>query len=138
GVRSKKPFVAINCSAIPENLLESELFGHAKGAFTGASDKKVGLFEEADGGTIFLDEIGDMNFSLQAKLLRVIQERRIQRVGENQSRPIDVRIISATHKDLRKEISEKKFREDLFFRLNVIPIYIPPLRERKEDIIPLA
>ncbi len=138
GVRSKKPFVAINCSAIPENLLESELFGHAKGSFTGASDKKVGLFEEADGGTLFLDEIGDMSFSLQAKILRVIQDRKIQRVGENQSRLIDVRIISATHKDLRREISDMKFREDLFFRLNVIPILIPPLRERKEDIMPLA
>jgi two-component system response regulator HydG len=137
GVR-KGPFTAINCSAIPENLLESELFGHAKGSFTGASDKKIGLFEEAEGGTLFLDEIGDLSLPLQAKILRVLQERKIKRIGENQFRSVDVRIISATHKDLRKEIAEKQFREDLFFRLNVIPIRIPPLRERKEDIIPLA
>ncbi len=136
--RNSKPFVAINCSAIPENLLESELFGHAKGAFTGAFEKKVGLFEEADGGTLFLDEIGDLNLSLQAKLLRVLQEREIKRVGENQIRPIDVRVITATHKDLRQEVQEKRFREDLFFRLNVVPIKVPPLRERREDILPLA
>jgi DNA-binding NtrC family response regulator len=136
--RSKQPFVAINCSAIPENLLESELFGYAKGAFTGAADKKIGLFEEAEGGTLFLDEIGDMNIQLQAKLLRVLQERKIKRIGENQMREIDVRVISATHKDLKKEMQENRFREDLFFRLNVIPIYIPPLRERVEDVIPLA
>jgi len=136
--RSSYPFIAINCSAIPENLLESELFGHAKGAFTGANEKKIGLFEEAAGGSLFLDEIGDLSLSLQAKLLRVLQERKIKRIGENQMRPIDVRIISATHKDLHKEVKEKKFRDDLFFRLNVIPISIPPLRERKEDILPLA
>lgn len=136
--RNKKPFVAINCSAIPENLLESELFGHAKGAFTGAVDKKTGLFEDADGGTLFLDEIGDLNLTLQAKLLRVLQEKEIKRVGENQARAVDVRVIAATHKDLRLEVQEKRFREDLFFRLNVIPIKIPPLRERREDIIPLA
>ncbi|MEK2687743.1 sigma-54-dependent transcriptional regulator [Bdellovibrio sp. GT3] len=136
--RSDKPFVAINCSAIPENLLESELFGHAKGSFTGAHDKKIGLFEEAHGGTLFLDEIGDLNLSLQAKLLRVLQEKEIKRVGENQTRQIDVRIITATHKDLRTEVHEKRFREDLFFRLNVIPITISPLRERREDILPLA
>lgn len=136
--RAKKPFVAINCSAIPENLLESELFGHAKGSFTGAVDKKIGLFEEADGGTLFLDEIGDLNLTLQAKLLRVLQEKEIKRVGENQARAVDVRVIAATHKDLRNEVQEKRFREDLFFRLNVIPIRIPPLRERREDIIPLA
>ena len=138
GNRKKAPFIAINCSAIPENLLESELFGHAKGSFTGASDKKMGLFEEAEGGTLFLDEIGDLSLSLQAKLLRVLQERKIKRIGENQFRPINVRILSATHKNLRQEIVEKRFREDLFFRLNVIPIWIPPLRERKEDIRPLA
>lgn len=138
GVGDKKPFVAINCSAIPENLLESELFGHAKGAFTGAVDKKIGLFEEAEGGTLFLDEIGDLSLPLQAKLLRVLQERKIKRIGENTYRDIDARIISATHKDLRKEVNEKRFREDLFFRLNVIPIVIPPLRDRKEDIIPMA
>lgn len=136
--RSKMPFVAINCSAIPENLLESELFGHAKGSFTGALDKKIGLFEEADGGTLFLDEIGDLNLPLQSKLLRVLQEREIKRVGENQSRPVDVRVIVATHKDLRVEVQEKRFREDLFFRLNVIPMKLPPLRDRREDILPLA
>lgn len=136
--RAKKSFVAINCSAIPENLLESELFGHAKGSFTGAVEKKIGLFEEADGGTLFLDEIGDLNLTLQAKLLRVLQEKEIKRVGENQMRPVDVRVIAATHKDLRHEVQEKRFREDLFFRLNVIPIKIPPLRERREDIMPLA
>ena len=138
GARKKHPFIAINCSAIPENLLESELFGHAKGSFTGASDKKVGLFEEAGEGTLFLDEIGDLSLPLQAKLLRVLQERRIKRIGENQYRPVNARIISATHKDLRAEVKEKNFREDLFFRLNVIPINLPPLRQRKEDILPLA
>lgn len=136
--RKKEPFIAINCSAIPENLLESELFGHAKGSFTGASEKKIGLFEEAEAGTLFLDEIGDLSLPLQAKLLRVLQERKIKRIGETQFRSIDVRIISATHKDLKKEIASRGFREDLYFRLNVIPIHIPPLRERKEDIIPLA
>ncbi len=136
--RKDKPFVAINCSAIPDNLLESELFGHAKGAFTGASDKKMGLFEDAEGGTLFLDEIGDLNLPLQAKLLRVIQDRKIKRVGENQFRNIDVRVITATHKDLKVEVQEKRFREDLFFRLNVIPLRVPPLRERKEDVMPLA
>ncbi|OFZ17699.1 MAG: NtrC family transcriptional regulator [Bdellovibrionales bacterium RBG_16_40_8] len=134
----KGPFVAINCSAIPENLLESELFGHAKGSFTGAHDKKVGLFEEAENGTLFLDEIGDLSLSLQAKLLRVLQERKIRRVGENVCRPINCRIISATHKNIAIEVKEQRFREDLFFRLDVIPIYIPPLRERQEDVLPLA
>lgn len=138
GARKKAPFVAINCSAIPENLLESELFGHAKGAFTGAFDKKVGLFEEANGGTLFLDEIGDLSLPLQAKLLRVLQENKIKRIGENQFRPISARILSATHKNLRHEIAQKKFREDLYFRLNVISIWVPPLRDRKEDILPLA
>ncbi|MES3038220.1 MAG: sigma-54 dependent transcriptional regulator [Bdellovibrionota bacterium] len=138
GSRKEAPFVAINCSAIPENLLESELFGYAKGAFTGAHDKKIGLFEEAEGGTLFLDEIGDLNLGLQAKLLRVLQERKIKRIGENQMRDIDVRIIAATHRDLQSEVSEGRFREDLYFRLNVIPIRIPPLRERPEDVLPLA
>jgi DNA-binding NtrC family response regulator len=138
GARAKHPFIAINCSAIPENLLESELFGHAKGSFTGASDKKVGLFEEAGEGTLFLDEIGDLSLPLQAKLLRTLQERRIKRIGENQFRQVNARIISATHKDLRIEVREKRFREDLFFRLNVIPIHLPPLRQRREDILPLA
>lgn len=138
GSRCKDNFVTINCSAIPENLLESELFGHAKGSFTGAIDKKVGLFEEAEGGTLFLDEIGDMSLPLQAKLLRVLQEKKIRRIGENQQRGIDVRIVAATHKDLHLEVKERRFREDLYFRLNVIPIRIPPLRARKEDILPLA
>jgi len=138
GDKKEGPFIAINCSAIPENLLESELFGHAKGAFTGANDKKIGLFEEANKGTLFLDEIGDLTLSLQAKLLRVLQERKVKRIGENQYRDISARIICATHKDLRKEVAEGRFREDLYFRLNVIPIYMPPLRERKDDILPLS
>ena len=136
--RAKGPFVAINCSSIPETLLESELFGHAKGAFTGAIDKKVGLFEEAENGTLFLDEVGDLSLALQAKLLRVLQERKIKRVGENDLRPINARIISATHKNLPEEITQNRFREDLFFRLSVIPMHIPSLRERVEDILPLA
>lgn len=136
--RADKPFIAINCSAIPETLLESELFGHAKGSFTGADVKKIGLFEEANGGTLFLDEIGDLSLPLQAKLLRVIQDKKIKRVGENQYHDIDVRLITATHKDLQKEVREKRFREDLFFRLDVIPIKVPSLRDRKEDILPLA
>ena len=138
GSKKDGPFIPINCSAIPETLLESELFGHAKGSFTGAHEKKIGLFEEANNGTLFLDEIGDLSISLQAKLLRVLQERKIKRIGENQYREMSARIICATHKDLRKEVCEGKFREDLFFRLNVIPIYIPPLRERKDDIFPLC
>lgn len=138
GTRKKSRMVAINCSAIPETLLESELFGYAKGAFTGANEKKIGLFEEAHKGTLFLDEIGDLSLGLQAKLLRVLQEKRIRRVGETQSIPVDVRIISASHKNLKEEIAAKRFREDLYFRLNVIPINLPPLRERTEDIIPLA
>ena len=136
--RAKKPFVAINCTAIPETLLESELFGHAKGAFTGAHERKKGLFEEAEGGTLFLDEIGDLDISLQAKLLRVLQERKIKSVGDTHSKDIDVRIIAATHKDLKKAIIEKNFREDLFYRLSVIPITVPPLRHRQEDIPLLA
>jgi DNA-binding NtrC family response regulator len=136
--RAKKPFIAINCTAIPENLLESELFGHAKGAFTGAHERKKGLFEEAEGGTLFLDEIGDLDLALQAKLLRVLQERKIKPVGDNQMKDIDVRIIAATHKDLKKAIKEGNFREDLFFRLSVIPIVVPPLRHRQEDIPLLA
>jgi DNA-binding NtrC family response regulator len=138
GGRKKGPFVAINCSAIPENLLEAELFGYAKGAFTGAVEKRIGLFEEAIGGTLFLDEIGDLSLPLQAKLLRVLQDKKIKRLGENQVRSVDVRVVSATHKNLRQEVVENRFREDLFFRLNVIPIILPPLRERKEDIMPLS
>lgn len=136
--RSGQNFIAINCSAIPEQLLESELFGHAKGAFTGAIEKKRGLISEADGGTLFLDEIGDIPMPLQAKLLRVIQDRKIKPVGENKYLNIDVRILAATHKNLREEVKHNRFREDLFFRLNVIPLTIPPLRDRPEDILPLS
>jgi DNA-binding NtrC family response regulator len=138
GPRAKKPFVAINCTAIPDTLLESELFGHAKGSFTGAIQKKRGLFEEAEGGTIFLDEIGDMDLSLQAKLLRVIQEKKVRAVGDNVDRSIDVRILAATHKDLKAAIKNGTFREDLYYRLSVIPIVIPPLRHRPEDILALS
>lgn len=136
--RQQNKFVAINCSAIPENLLESELFGFARGAFTGAMSAKAGLFEEAHGGTLFLDEIGDMDLHLQAKLLRVLQDKQIKRVGENHYRPLNIRILAATHCDLNEDVQRKKFREDLYFRLNVVPLEIPPLRERREDIVPLA
>lgn len=133
--RKNQRFVAINCAAIPESLLESELFGYVKGAFTGADPNgKIGKFELAQGGVIFLDEIGDMPLHLQVKLLRVIQERKLMRIGSNQVIPVNVRIIAATNKDLRQMIEERKFREDLYYRLNVIPLHIPPLRERKEDI----
>ncbi len=136
--RKSKPFVAINCTAIPENLLESELFGHVKGSFTGALCDKKGLFEEANGGTLFLDEIGDLDMSLQAKLLRVLQERKIKPVGANQERAIDVRVVTATHKNLQKAIEDDLFREDLYYRLSVLPIQLPALRQRKEDIPLLA
>lgn len=136
--RAAGRFVPINCSAIPFELLESELFGYKRGAFTGAGEDRKGLFEEAEGGTLFLDEIGDMPALLQAKLLRVLQERTIRRIGENADRPVDVRIIAATHKDLKTAIQKKEFREDLYFRLCVIKIAIPPLRERKDDIPLLA
>ena len=137
-LRKEGPFVELNCAAIPETLLEAELFGYAKGSFTGAIDKKIGLFEEANGGTLFLDEIGDLSQPLQAKLLRVLQDRKIKRIGENRFRDINVRIVAATHRNLKQEVHEHRFREDLYFRLNVIPIHIPPLRERPEDILPLA
>jgi DNA-binding NtrC family response regulator len=136
--RKKKRFVAINCSAIPAALLESELFGHKRGAFTGANESRLGLFEEANGGTIFLDEIGDMPFELQSKLLRVLQEREITPVGENRPRSIDVRVISATHKDLSKMVDSEEFRQDLYYRLAVVPIHLPRLADRKEDIQLLA
>jgi len=128
------PFVSINCSAIPESLLESELFGYKKGSYTGASADRKGLMEEANKGTIFLDEIGDMSLSLQSKMLHVLENGEVRRIGDNESKKIDVRIIAATNKDLWKEIGLGKFREDLFFRINVIRLHIPPLRERPEDI----
>jgi DNA-binding NtrC family response regulator len=136
--RFDAPFVPINCTAIPEGLLESELFGHVRGAFTGAVASRRGLFEEANGGTLFLDEIGDMGLGLQSKLLRVLQEREVRPVGGSRSTRVDVRIVAATHRDLRAEIEMGSFRVDLFYRLNVIPIHIPPLRERPEDVCALA
>ena len=132
--RKEKPFITINCGAIPENLLESELFGHVKGAFTGATASKPGKFELANKGSIFLDEIGDMSTNLQVKILRVLEEREFEQVGGSKTIKADVRIIAATHRDLEKLVKEGSFREDLFYRLNVIPIEIPPLRERKPDI----
>ncbi len=136
--RRNGPFIPVNCTAIPETLLESELFGHVKGSFTGASRSYAGLFQSAHGGTMFLDEIGDMPLHLQVKLLRVLQERVVRPVGSAQPVPVDVRIISATHRDLEEAIEEKKFREDLFYRLNVVSLELPPLSERKEDIPLLA
>ena len=138
GLRAGEPFIAVNCAAIPKDLIENELFGHEKGAFTGAHDIKPGRFELADRGTIFLDEIGDMDMPLQSKLLRVLQEKEIERVGGTRTIKVDLRVIAASNKNLRKEVAEEKFREDLFYRLNVFPIVIPPLRERIDDIIPLA
>lgn len=139
GDRRDKPFVVINCSAIPDTLLESELFGYVKGAFTGANQNgRIGKFELANNGVIFLDEIGDMPLYLQAKILRVIQEKKIERIGSNKSIDLDIKIIAATNVDLEKKITEQKFRRDLYYRLNVIPIKLLPLRERKEDIIPIV
>jgi DNA-binding NtrC family response regulator len=132
--RSAQPFIVVNCAAIPENLLESELFGHEKGAFTNAQARRIGRFEQADHGTIFLDEIGDMSLPLQQKLLRVLQEKTIERVGGKEIIPLDVRVIAATHRNLEWAIQENQFRQDLYFRLNVAVIYLPPLRERREDI----
>jgi two-component system nitrogen regulation response regulator GlnG len=132
--RNAQPFLAINCAAIPENLLESELFGHEKGAFTGATNQRIGKFEQCDGGTIFLDEIGDMTLSTQAKILRVLQSGSFERVGGNQPIKVDVRVIAATHRPLEKAVAAREFREDLFYRLNVVRIHIPPLRDRREDI----
>lgn len=136
--RRNKPFIPINCSAIPDNLLESELFGHVKGAFTGATESKRGLFEEADGGTVFLDEIADLNPALQAKLLRVIDDHEIRPVGSTQSRKVDIRLIAATNKDIVKAVKEGLCREDLYYRLNVVTLNLPPLREHPEDILLLA
>ena len=132
--RSRKPFIAINCGAIPAELLESQLFGHKKGSFTGAVSDFRGKFQDADGGTLFLDEIGDMPFEMQVKLLRVLQERNVTPIGSHQLIDIDVRIIAATHRDVEKEIENKNFRQDLYFRLNVLPLSIPPLRERTDEI----
>jgi len=132
--RSNKPLVKVSCSAIPETLLESELFGHEKGAFTGATQRRIGRFEEADGGTIFLDEIGDLSPGIQVKLLRILQAKEFQRLGSNLSLKTDVRVITATHRNLEEAIQKEQFREDLYYRMNVISILLPPLRERKEDI----
>ncbi|MBA7612596.1 Regulatory protein AtoC [subsurface metagenome] len=136
--RAGRAFVRVNCAALPEYLLESELFGHEKGAFTGADKQRIGRFEQADGGSIFLDEVGDMSLTTQAKVLRVIEEKEFERVGSSKTIKVDIRIITATNKDLVKEIEEGNFREDLFYRLNVVNIYIPPLRVRKGDIILLT
>lgn len=138
GHRKNNPFVVVNCASIPRELLESELFGHEKGSFTGAHQRKLGKFELANGGTIFLDEIAEMEMSLQAKILRVIQEREFERVGGNELIRTDVRIISATNKDLKEQVAKNEFREDLFYRLSSFPIFLPPLRERKSDILVLA
>jgi two-component system nitrogen regulation response regulator GlnG len=136
--RHQHPMVAVNCAAIPRELLESELFGHEKGAFTGAVAARRGRFEQADGGTLFLDEIGDMDVALQTKILRVLQERQVERLGGERLIPVDVRIIAATNQDLDAAVARRAFREDLFYRLNVVVIHVPPLRDRREDIPPLA
>lgn len=138
GPRREMPFVAVNCGAIPENLIESILFGHTKGSFTGAIDSRKGLFEQAEGGTIFLDEIGELPFSMQVNLLRVLQEKHITRVGDNREIAVNVRVISATNVDLEETVKQKKFREDLYFRIQVMPIEIPPLRNRGQDVVLLA
>ena len=137
-LRSKGAFVEVNCAAIPEELIESELFGHMKGSFTGASEDKIGKFAKADGGTLFLDEVGDMSLRTQSKVLRVLEEQRFERVGSNETTHVDVRVIAATNKNLEQEIAKGAFRQDLFYRLNVIPFFVPPLRDRKEDIPVLA
>ncbi|MCP4716538.1 MAG: sigma-54-dependent Fis family transcriptional regulator, partial [Deltaproteobacteria bacterium] len=136
--RRSGKFVAVNCGAMPENLLESELFGHVRGAFTGANATRKGLFEEADGGTIFLDEIGETSQNFQVKLLRVLQENEIRRVGDTRDIAIDVRVLAASNRDLKTLVSQEAFRKDLYYRLRVIPILLPPLRSRRDDILPLA
>ncbi|MDX8405566.1 MAG: sigma-54 dependent transcriptional regulator, partial [Mariprofundus sp.] len=136
--RSKGPFVPVHCGAIPEGLFESELFGHRKGAFTGAESDRIGLIESAEGGTLFLDEVGEMPLTAQVKLLRVLQEHRIRRVGDDHERDVDIRVIAATNRDLELEVKKNHFREDLFFRLNVVPVHMPALRQRREDIPLLA
>jgi transcriptional regulator with GAF, ATPase, and Fis domain len=136
--RADKPFIAVNCGAIPEHLMESLLFGHTKGSFTGALETRKGFFEEADGGTIFLDEIGELPMNMQVKLLRVLQEKHITRVGDNREIPVNVRIISATHVDLEEAVKAKRFREDLYFRIQVMPVEMPPLRDRGQDVVLLA
>mgnify|MGYP001201338232 CR=1 FL=1 len=138
GKRKEQPFIAVNCSALPETLLESELFGHEKGAFTGATERKIGRFEQAEGGTLFLDEIGEISHSVQIKLLNVVQDKSFQRLGSGTSISCDVRLVAATNRDLEKAVRENQFREDLYYRLNVFPVYLPPLRERRTDILLLA
>src|SRR5213076_1321099 len=133
-LRKKGPFVAVNCAAVPETLVESELFGHVRGAFTGATDRRMGRFEQADGGTLFVDEIGDFELGLQAKLLRVLETFTVTPVGGHEDRKVNVRVIAATSRDLRKMVEESTFREDLFYRLNVVTITLPPLRQRPDDI----
>jgi DNA-binding NtrC family response regulator len=136
--RATGPFIAVNCAAITETLLESELFGHARGSFTGASSDRPGLFEAAHGGTLLLDEIGEISHGMQVKLLRVLQEREIRRVGENKNRPVDVRVVASTNRDLAQRVAENVFRQDLYYRLKVVELLVPPLRERRDDILPLA